>query len=228
MRKTFSYVKYDDSKINNVDAITTDTGRTYKLIDGDKQYPSITTIMSWYKRKAIKKWRDDIGEIEANKITKYASFRGSKLHDTCEKYLLNEEKYTEPTDYLNKLLFNDIKRFLDNHVDDIYCLEGALYSDHLGVAGRTDVIARVNGKLSIIDFKTSKKIKRKEHIDSYFMQATAYAIMFEELTGIPVPYITIIIAIDNEGAHVFHEKRNNFIEPLLNIINEYKSHHPNT
>ena len=90
------------------------------------------------------------------------------------------------------------------------------------MAGRVDCIAEWDGKLSVIDFKTSRKTKRKECIDNYFMQCTSYAIMFEEMTGIPVPQIVVAITVEGEQPQVFVEKRDNYAEKLLDLRLDYE------
>lgn len=230
MRHFRYVVDFDQSKLNTVTSMTTETGRIYKhldivengvLVEGNS-YPSITTVMSWLKRDIIREWRIRVGEEEANKITKSATTRGTSLHDVCEQYLSNNPNYIDAHNYTLSLAFDTIKPILDNCVDNIFCLEKALYSNHLGVAGRVDCIAHYNNKPTIIDFKTSKKMKRKEHIDTYFMQATAYAIMFEELTNIPIPHIAIVMSVDGTEGIVFNEKRDNYVDQLIDSIKQYK------
>jgi genome maintenance exonuclease 1 len=80
-----------------------------------------------------------------------------------------------------------------------------------------DCIAEYNGKLSIIDFKTASKPKRREWISSYFMQCAAYAIMYEEMTGIPVTQLVVLIAVEDEAPQVFIEKRNDWAKPLIAV-----------
>lgn len=221
MQKQFRYVKIDNTtNLDIVESTTTETGRVYKHPEG-KKYPSITTVMSWSKKDVIKKWRAAVGEEEANKVTRIATSRGTAIHDMCERYLRNNPNYCEDGNYTRELEFASIKQILDQSVDDIYCLETALYSDHLGVAGKTDCIAHYNGQRAVIDFKTARKYKKKEHIDTYFMQATAYAIMFEELTQIPIPKIVIMINVAGEDTFVFEEKRNNYVDQLRDTIREY-------
>ena len=222
MQKQFRYVKIDNTtNLDIVESTTTETGRVYKHPEG-KKYPSITTVMSWSKKDVIKKWRATVGEEEANKVTRIATSRGTAIHDICERYLRNSPNYCEDSNYTRELEFDSIKQILDRSVDDIYGLETALYSDHLGVAGKTDCIAHYNGQRAVIDFKTARKYKKKEHIDTYFMQATAYAIMFEELTQIPIPNIVIIINVAGQDTFVFEEKRNNYVEQLRETIRQYK------
>jgi hypothetical protein len=222
VQKQFRYVQsVDTSNFDIVESTTTETGRVYKHPEG-KKYPSITTVMSWTKKDVIKKWRAAVGEEQANKITKAATTRGTSIHDMCEKYLKNDPNYYDPSNYTREMEFSTIKQILDRSVDDIFCLETALYSDHLGVAGKTDCIAHYNGQRAVIDFKTARKYKKKEYIDTYFMQAAAYAIMFEELTRIPIPNIVIMINVAGLETFVFEEKRDNYAQQLRETIREYK------
>jgi len=121
-----------------------------------------------------------------------------------------------------RLLFNPIKKALDKSIGAVYAQEAPLYSDFLGVAGRVDCVAEWDGRLSIIDFKTSRKLKKKEWIQSYFQQATAYCIMWEERTGIPIDKIVIVITVDDEDEpQVFVEKRDNWYPYLKDTIEAY-------
>ena len=142
-------------------ADTTDSGRVYQAPDGSR-YPSITTVLSLLSRDAIRAWRERVGEEEANKVSYRASTRGTKVHEIVEQYLDNEhdpEKWTP--DILASL--ENLKPYL-HRIDTIYEQECPLYSDHLGVAGRVDCVGRFDGVPSIIDFKTSKRIKTKDKI----------------------------------------------------------------
>lgn len=179
-------------------------------------YPSATTVLSVLNKDGIKKWRERVGEEEANRISKQASTRGTKIHTLTEAYLKNEEVDFDAVkaSLLDREMFNKFKSILDP-IDNIHCQELALYSDYLRMAGRVDCIAEYNGVRAVIDFKTSNRLKKKEHISSYFMQATAYAIMYEERTGIPVPFLIILIAVDGDEPQVFVEKRDNWAKELI-------------
>ena len=97
-----------------------------------------------------------------------------------------------------KFLFLQSKKLLDR-IDNIHALEKSLYSDYFGLAGRVDCIAEYDGELAVIDFKTSTKIKPEEWIENYYVQETAYACMYFEMTGIPVKkLITIMVAENGE------------------------------
>ena len=201
--------------------------RFYKTPEG-LLYPSVTTITSQHGKDKIIEWRKRVGEEEANRISTRASNRGTKVHKICENYLNNEEDYarTNPA-HIHKTMpdsiamFKSLQPLLDEHVNNIHALEIPLYSHHLRVAGRVDCIAEYDGKLSIIDFKTSGKLKEESWIKGYFMQCSAYAVMYEERTGIPVSQIVIMIAVDSEHPQVFIRKRNDYIKDFISYREAY-------
>lgn len=197
------------------DETKADGSRVYVNASG-VGYPSATTVLGILNKDSINEWRKRVGEEEANRVSKQATTRGSKIHSLTETYLKNEEVDFDAVkaSLLDKEMFNKFKSILDP-IDNIHCQELALYSDYLRMAGRVDCIAEYNGVRAVIDFKTSNRPKKKEYISSYFMQATAYAIMYEERTGIPVPFIVILIAVDGDEPQVFVEKRDNWAKKLL-------------
>ena len=132
--------------------------RVYEV--GDQRYPSISTICSFRNRKSIAEWRARVGAEEANKISKRATTAGTTVHSMIEDYLNNElelEKYDGK--HLAKILFTQAKPMLAR-INNIHFQEAPLYSHEFAIAGRVDCIAEFDGKLSIIDFKTSSKEKR--------------------------------------------------------------------
>jgi hypothetical protein len=195
--------------------------RHYKTPEG-KDYPSITTVLSILSEDHIREWRNRVGEEEANRISGKAAVRGTAVHEIIEKYINNDPNFKEGyTPYILSS-FLDVKKILDDRIGVVYSQEAALYSDYLGVAGRVDCVAEFDGKLSIIDFKTSKKTKKREWITNYFMQESAYAIMWEERTSLPITQLVTIIAVDSEEPQVFIEHRDDWAPKLLETINEYK------
>jgi ATP-dependent exoDNAse (exonuclease V) beta subunit len=197
---------------------TVDGVRVYKTPSG-RAYPSVTTVTGLLKSKFIQEWRQRVGEEEANKISSKASRRGTRIHSLCEDYLSN--KPTTP-DYHDHEMWKSIQPHLDR-INNIHALEDRLYSDHLEVAGTVDCIGEFDGKISVIDFKTSSKIKSKDDIHDYFMQCSAYAVSFEELTKIPVSQLVIIMAVENESPLVFLEKRDSWIDKFKVLREEYKN-----
>ena len=98
-----------------------------------------------------------------------------------------------------------------------------LYSDFLRVAGRVDLVGKWDGKVSIIDFKTASKRKRRDWITNYFMQESAYAVMFEEMFDIPVSQLVTIIAVESDEPQVFVEKRDDHIDGFIKLRDQWES-----
>ena len=219
-RRVFKHDK-TDLGYEDLNAESTSSGRKYAAPNGVR-YPSVTTVLAILSEEFIQRWRARVGEEEANKVSHRASTRGTAVHECIEKYLDNDENYAEG--YMPNIIdnFKAVRPVLDERIGTIYLQEAALYSEHLGLAGRVDCVGEFDGVLSIIDFKTSKKIKKKEWITNYFIQEAAYAIMWEERTGTPIVNLVTIITVDNESPQVFVEHRDNWVPKLLETINEYK------
>ena len=201
-------------------ATTTQQGRRY-LVDG-MMWPSVTTVIGHSKKKSIMEWRNRVGEEEANAISKRASTRGNKCHKLCELYLENKSISKYKDDPLSMGLFYQIKPYLDS-IDNIHALEEPLSSSLLKMAGRVDCIAEYNGELAIIDFKTSTKYKREEWIHDYFAQETAYAIMFQELTGLIPKKLVTIIACETGEPQIFEiYDTNKYARKLKEYIDAYR------
>ena len=207
-------------ELHEMEAVTTEEGRVYKTPEGIG-LPSITTVLSILSRDSIEAWKKKVGVEEANKISHRAATRGTAVHEIIEKYLDNKEDYRDG--YTPDIIesFIALKPILDGKIGRIYAQEAPLYSNHLGVAGRVDCVAEFDGKLSIIDFKTSRKTKRKNYIQNYFMQEAAYAIMWEERTRMPIVQLVTIIAVDQSEPQVFIEHRDNWVRPLRDTIEKY-------
>ena len=169
-------------------------------------YPSITSILSWYSAKGIKEWRKRVGEKEANKISTQASRRGTSVHQIIEDYVNNKEDYRSDLMPIHLEDFNKIKAEIDQNLDNIRGLEVALYSHKLRTAGRSDCIGEWKGQPSILDWKTSRKVKKREHIWSYFVQGTFYATAWEEMTGERIENIVIVMSPTDKDVIVFEEK----------------------
>lgn len=198
------------------------TGVRYYLTPNGVKLPSVTTVLGHFKTKSLIEWRNKVGHEEADKIAYRAATRGTKFHNMMESYLRNEEDFLFGVMPDMRQAFNDMKETLDL-IDNIRYIESPLYSEKLGVAGRTDCIAEFAGVPSIIDFKTSLKEKKEAWIDNYFEQGTAYAQMYEELVGEPIDQIVILISVDfMERPQVFIRDKNQYIQTLLEKIHIYK------
>ncbi len=200
---------------------TIDGVRYYSIPDVEEliKLVSITSITSHFNREIFINWRKKVGDVQADKITKAATKRGTDMHTLTEYYLKNDDLPEVPP--ISEFLFKIAKGEL-NKINNIYALEGALYSTQLGIAGTVDCIAEYNGELAIIDFKTSKKPKPREWIEHYFVQAMAYGCMLYEMREIPVKKLVIIMACENGECIVYEEyNKAKYIKLLDKYINKF-------
>jgi genome maintenance exonuclease 1 len=194
--------------------------RYYNTPSGNKKLVSITSVISHYKKEFFQKWRKRVGEEEADKITRKATSRGTDFHTLTENYFYNTRELPK-VQPLSEMLFYVAKPTLDR-IDNIRALEGALYSEFLGIAGTVDCIAEFDGELAIIDFKTSAKPKPREWIEGYFVQCCAYACMLHELTGISVKKFVIIMACEDGECVVYEEyDKAKYLKILVKYIEKF-------
>jgi genome maintenance exonuclease 1 len=207
-----------DVTLPKLERTTIDQIRYYSIPDGDQllKMVSITSVTSHFNKEIFVKWRKRVGDTEANKITKAATSRGTDLHTLVENYLYNTSELPE-VQPLSEFLFKIAKSTL-NRINNIHCLEGALYSKHLGVAGTVDTIAEFDGELCVIDYKTSKKEKPREWIEGYFVQAMFYGMAYYEMTGTPIKKLVIIMACE-DGECVVYEERD--LKKYMKLVVEY-------
>lgn len=195
-------------------------GRKYITPEGNK-YPSITTVLGAGDKPWLKEWRNMLGDAKADKEMKRAADRGTAVHLMIERFLNNEENPTRGMVQDHIAEFNSVRLHLKK-IDNIYTQESALWSDVLQVAGRVDCIGEYQGKLSIIDFKTSTNNKTDTMIQDYFLQTTAYALMFEERYGIQIEQVVIIMSVEKGVLPlVFKQPTEPYFGPLLERINTY-------
>ena len=218
-KPTFNHIQVDIPKLKRR---TVKGIRYYYVPHEDKTLKlfSITSVTSFHQRDIIANWRKRVGEEKANRIGRQASSRGSGTHKLIEHYLYN--KPLPEVKPISKFLFNISKTQL-NKINNIYCLERAMYSYSLGVAGTVDCIGEYAEELSVIDFKTSGEPKKREWIEHYFVQAAAYAVMFYERTGILVKKLVILMACEN-GDCVAYEEYDiiKYVELLKQYIKDFK------
>ena len=214
----FKHVNCDLPKLSreSIDGV-----RYYSVPDNDEllKLVSITSVTSHHNRDIFVNWRKKVGEEEANRITRKATKRGTDMHTLTEHYLKNEELPEVPP--ISEMLFKIAKSKL-NLINNVYALEGSLYSKQLGIAGTVDCIAEYDGELAIIDFKTSKKPKPREWVEHYFVQCMAYGCMLYELTGIMIKKLVIIMACENGECVVYEEyDKAKYIKLLTEYIREF-------
>jgi hypothetical protein len=211
--KVFSYKQIN---LPDITRISSNGQRYYKTPSG-KIYPSVSSVSSFDSRDDIAEWKERVGEKNAQIISEKASSRGTRIHSLCEDFLNNNDVTPDEEDIA---VWNSIVPILCK-IDNIYGLELPLYSDVLEVAGTADCIAYYDGKLSVIDFKTSRKPKRLEWIYGYIYQCVMYAVSFMELTGLYIGQIVIIVGVDNNEPQVFVEKVDDWINRVIKCRDRY-------
>ena len=186
-------------------------------------YPSITTVLNVRKREGLAEWRKRVGEDVANYIARTAATRGTKVHQMCEDFLNNNEVVQDNREFLPWCLFSQLKPVLESNINNIFAQECGLWSDKYKVAGRVDCIAEYNGVPSIIDFKTSRSERNDEYNESYYIQASAYAEMFEERTGIEINQIVILVVTEDGQVQEFIKEKHEYLPLLVETIEQFVS-----
>ena len=155
-----------------------DDGRFY-LDSKNNPVPSVTTVLNKTsnKKDSIQQWRNRVGEEEANRIIKQSTDIGTMVHEALELYL-NEQEWRNFSDNEDGVLAERMtEKFIEsglNSITEVWGLEVGLILDGL-YAGTADCVGKINGVPSLIDFKTARKMKKREWIEDYFLQCCAYA-----------------------------------------------------
>jgi len=184
-------------------------------------YPSITTIlqetMALGKKESLENWKEQ--EIAANYITQEAAIIGTETHKLIENHI-NEIKQTDEVRLLSVAHFNNLIPFLQK-INDVHGTELRLYSNKMKLAGTSDCIAKYDGELSIIDYKTKRSNQKEEWMTDHFIQGTAYSQMFKELTGIEVNQVVILVSSEKNSRMEFVKRTEDYKELLTQRLNQY-------
>ena len=209
-------------EIPEVSTKTVNRKRFYLTPEGGI-FPSITTVLSVRKREGLSEWRKRVGDDVANYISRTAANRGTKVHQMVEDFLNNQEVEKDNRAFLPFCLFQQLKPHLEANINNIYAQECGLWSDKYQVAGRVDCIAEYNGVPSIIDFKTSRSERSDDWNLDYYIQASAYAEMFEERTGTPIEQIVILVVTEDGQVQEFIKKKHEYLPLLVETIEQFVS-----
>jgi genome maintenance exonuclease 1 len=179
---------------NPLERVNIKGSRHYQTPDG-QPLPSVTTVLDALKDKtAIFEWRKRVGNEEADRIMRLATGIGTQVHLHLEKYIL-EEARPGGTNLIHQMARElseiVIEKGLSN-IDEVWGTEVPLYYPEL-YAGTTDCVGVWNGKPAIIDFKTTRKPKKREWIDDYFLQGAAYAEAHNKIYGTDINTIVIMM-----------------------------------
>jgi len=206
--------------------------RFYRL-PNQQAYPSVTTIVSLSK-EGKKNW--GLSRWKANnpnwvQLLAYYSLRGTMAHNYAsarsEKLgaMTNSELELFDAEYMLKTCqeadktFDDLlgdvatsaqmfEDFLKDHDFEPLMSEQVVWSDKFKYAGQLDLVGFVDGKLSVIDIKTSKAVYKDS---GYDMQLSAYAQALAERTGNPkylqADRIILLLCPDIEKTNRFTYKK---------------------
>lgn len=215
--------------------VTQEGGRYYTLanegVERNQRFFSVTTMLGSdpAKQKSLNEWRNRVGASEAKRVSAFSSGRGTKVHDLLESYVRGKE--IESASIMPHLMqmFKSAIEPLSKNITKVYCLEQRLFSPSIALAGTADGVIEWNGVPAILDFKTSAKLKKKEWITDYFLQCTAYSLMWKELTGMSINDLVVFIMVDGrDEPQVFTSKAETHLPMLLKRTRDYffRSGHP--
>ena len=176
-----------------------------KRVEGKRLYdtetgflPSVTTILDRTKPKekveALNRWRQRVGVNEAQRITTEAANVGTIMHNTLEAWVKGEDE--PPGDNLvhrvGKRMAGVVIDNIEEDLTEVWGSEVGLYYPGL-YAGTTDLTGVWRGRAAIMDFKQTNKPKKREWIDDYFMQGTAYGLAHNALFGTEIETVAIFM-----------------------------------
>jgi hypothetical protein len=179
------YITYKDGKEYNLDY--DDSAHSYK-VDGVK-IPSVTRIVDACFPKNLTEWALSVGEEEYHRIIDEALEIGNSTHRWIEMYI-NRCRGIINTDN------NSVEAFLaweEEFKPQWIDAERKIYCDKYKYAGTVDAVAKINGRVCVIDFKTSKKIYKPYHL-----QVTAYAQAIKRMDGLKRWPLGMILRLDKE------------------------------
>ena len=192
----------------------------YQTPKGDI-FPSITTIlqktMDTEKQQSLQNWKEQ--EVAAQYITEESAIIGTQTHKLIENHL-NEITQTEEVRLLSVAHFNNLIPFLQK-INDIHGTELRLYSNAMKLAGTSDCIAKYDGELSIIDYKTKRSNQQEEWMTDHFIQGTAYSQMFKELTGIEIKQVVILVSSEKNTRMEFVKSTEGYKDLLTQRLNQF-------
>lgn len=194
-------------------------GHTVYVNHLGKEVPSATTVLKIINKPHLATWANAMGFRRKNikQILEDSSKLGTAVHNIIEKYMM-KQKYKWETDdeVLKYRVLSHLGNFIEwkkNHEVEPQFMERQLVS--IGFGGTVDFFGTVDGKYTILDFKTSKQV-----YSTMFLQLGAYAIMLEEL-GHTVEQAAIIIIREDRFDEKFisREELQPYMDCFLLLLN---------
>ena len=213
-------MKFVDHSIPPLTRIDSPEGRVYQTITGNV-YPSVTSVVGYLSQEHIQEWKNKVGEAVAKEISKRATARGSLIHENCERFLRGDPLSFGMFDSDSKKMWENFLPIL-RRIEEVHAMETQMWSDKLEVAGTVDLIAKIDGKLCILDWKTSSRYKTADDIEDYFMQTAAYSFMFYERTGLIINDLYIAMTTEEFGLLEFKVKSKEWLPKFVDLRQQYK------
>jgi hypothetical protein len=169
----------DNKQINVLDQ------RFYRR--NEQYYPSVSSILNYFpKNQFFHSWLKDVGH-NSDIIASKAAAEGTQVHNAVESFLNGEEiKWLDA--FGNAMYSLDVWKmilkfadFWNKHKPELVATEYHLFSDKYKYAGTADIIVKLNGKLWLLDVKTSNSLHT-----SYDLQLAAYAKAWSETHNEPI------------------------------------------
>ena len=222
--------KFNYPKLERVD---TEIGRHYRD-SNNNLVPSVTTVLSGTSdnKDGIQKWRKKVGDSEADRIMKQSTEIGTAVHEAIENFLGNND-WDHFQDTSDQIMARKMtSKFVDlglNKISQVWGLEVGLILDNL-YAGTADCVGTYEDVPSLIDFKTARRIKKREWIEDYFLQGCAYANAHNVMFDTDIKQI-VILMVDRDlifkefivGKDEFKELTNKWKKRLIYFNNKYKN-----
>ena len=193
----FSYREYEVIKQNNF--------RYYKI--QNRLVPSVTSIL----RLSRYNQRDTFSSKQADSLE-----IGNLMHSYLDKYVKREKIITQENNN-SKIAMQLCKSMIENTfpiIDKFVASEATIHEDY-NYAGRLDLLAEINGKLTVIDYKSSYRKKSSFQIDEHFQQLAAYASAHDKMFNTKIERAMIFIVYKDTY-------ENDILEADLSLLNNYK------
>ncbi|MCS7316733.1 MAG: PD-(D/E)XK nuclease-like domain-containing protein [Candidatus Dojkabacteria bacterium] len=193
----------------------TNIGERRIYLTKDGKLPSVTTILSETdNNENLKKWKQSVGEEKAKQIIKESLNLGSLIHEKIEKYIKKEDYKNDNKTNLIYKLSNDmankiLNEILEKNLEEVWGLEETIYFPKK-YAGTIDCVGVYKGKETIIDFKSSKKIKSEDMIKNYFLQVCAYINAHNKLLNTNIKNGLIIMVSRDYDLKIFEINEENY------------------
>ena len=200
--KGIRYVqKYPYGELSRV---TKNHKRHYETPDG-RAVPSVTTVLSATKDMThLNAWKKRVGAQEAQRIATESANIGTVMHRSLEKHVKGEDR-KPGSNLIQQKAWTMANVIIDNELTDVSEVWGSEVSLHYPelYAGTTDLVGVYKGAPAIMDFKQSRRLKKKEWVEDYYLQLVAYSEAHNKLYDTQINSGRIFICTQNNEFQTF-------------------------